>query len=86
MHIGDYAFRSCDLLSSIDIPDSVTSIGKYAFNNFKNPNSLANAFFHNPNGWTVDDTALNSDDLSDPVIAAKYLGDTYRSCTWTRVD
>ena len=29
--IGDYAFSSCDGLTSITIPDSVTSIGSYAF-------------------------------------------------------
>lgn len=29
--IGDYAFLSCDGLTSVTIPDSVTSIGEYAF-------------------------------------------------------
>ena len=29
--IGDYAFRSCTRLTSIEIPSSVTSIGDYAF-------------------------------------------------------
>ena len=31
--IGDWAFFHCDSLTSISIPDSVTSFGKDAFNN-----------------------------------------------------
>ena len=31
-NIGDYAFFSCESLTSITIPNSVTSIGNYAFN------------------------------------------------------
>jgi len=30
--IGDYAFNSCDELSSVTIPESVTDIGEWAFN------------------------------------------------------
>lgn len=31
--IGNYAFYSCDGLTSVTIPNSVTSIGSYAFQN-----------------------------------------------------
>ena len=30
-HIGDFAFHSCEHATSITIPDTVTSIGRYAF-------------------------------------------------------
>ena len=44
MNIGDKAFSQCEALTSIDIPDSITSIGEGAFENCK---SLI--FFQIPN-------------------------------------
>lgn len=38
--IGRNAFRYCTKISSIDIPDSVTSIGAYAFDNCVNSNRI----------------------------------------------
>ena len=38
--IGDYAFESCNSLTSITIPSSVTSIGTYAFNSCDNLTSV----------------------------------------------
>ena len=38
--IGEYAFSSCESLTSVTIPDSVTSIGEYAFAGCKNLTSV----------------------------------------------
>ena len=62
--IGDEAFNNCDGLTSITIPNSVTSIGWYAFN--------GTAFYNNPSNW--DNGALY---LGDCLIrlADGYVGD-----------
>ncbi len=39
--IGDYAFKSCRLLTNISIPNSITSIGIAAFNNCKNLSEIS---------------------------------------------
>ena len=41
INIGEYAFHSCDALTSVTIPDSVTSIGNGAFSNCKALTSVA---------------------------------------------
>jgi hypothetical protein len=38
--IGDYAFYDCDLITSIEIPSSITSIGSYAFSNCNSLTSI----------------------------------------------
>ena len=60
--IGDYAFHECANLTSITIPDNVTSIGDYAFYNCSNLTSIESPTsvtsigsygFHNCNNLTV---------------------------------
>ena len=79
--IGDYAFSACSSLTSITIPNSVTSIGRNAF---RNCSSLTSVIFENPNGWSVEGTAISAEDLSDPTIAAEYLKSTYFQYDWHR--
>ena len=39
--IGNYAFSACEAITKIDMPDTVTKIGKYAFANTKGVKSLS---------------------------------------------
>lgn len=70
-------------LTSITIPDSVTSIGSYAFSNCSRLKSVT---FENKVGWWYASSSdassgktLSSTDLADTVTAATYLTNTY--CT-----
>jgi len=78
--IADSAFVNCSGLTEIIIPDSVISIGSYAFSS----SGLTSVTFTNPNGWTAGSTSISSADLSNPSTAANYLNSTYESRTWTR--
>ena len=65
--IGEDAFASTGL-TSVNIPASVTFIGKSAF---RNCNSLSSVTFVNTSGWTDSDgTTVN---VSTPTAAAEYL-------------
>ena len=81
--IGSYAFAYCKDLTSITIPDSVTSIGNGAFYGCT---ALMNVTFYDPNGWYVTTTqgaASGTDiDLSDVSANATYLTDTYDGYYW----
>ena len=41
-HIGDYAFYGCSLKAADNLPDSITTIGKYAFGSCASLQSIAN--------------------------------------------
>ena len=79
--IGHNAFWECAKLTSVTIGENVASIGYQAFLSCDNLNSVS---FVNPNGWSVDGTALLSDALQNATTAAKYLRDFYCWSTWTR--
>lgn len=76
--IFEQAFAGTNDLASIEIPDSVTSIGNYAFYNCS---SLTSVTFENTEGWAVDGEPI---DVTNPVQNAVYLTDTYLWYTWTR--
>ncbi|MBQ8546335.1 MAG: leucine-rich repeat protein [Clostridia bacterium] len=84
--IGSYAFSHCTSLTSVTIPNSVTSIGIDAFGS-----SLTSVTFENPNGWYVStsssfttETEISSADLSNTTTAATYLTSTYYNYYWRR--
>jgi len=84
--IEDYAFASCLSLETIVIPSTVKYIGRYAFSASSN---LKYATFVMYSGWwyTTSATAtygsaINSSDLNNAEIAAKYLRNTYCGKYW----
>ena len=87
--IYDCAFLECWRLESVTIPDSVTSIGIYAFEDCY---SLTSVTFKNTSGWKVvsynsdmsDAINISSSDLENATTAAQYLTDTYCYYFWQR--
>ena len=75
------SFWECAKLTSVTIGEKVASIGHNAFLSCDNLNSVT---FVNPNGWSVDGTALLSDALQNATTAAEYLRDLYSHSDWTR--
>ena len=65
--IGDQAFKWCDSLTNVTIPESVKELGREAFLN----TWLTRVTFENPEGWVSrDGTPLSS--LADPERAKSY--------------
>lgn len=86
--IGNYLFSESNILESITIPSSVTSIGSDAFSGC---DSLTSVNFVNTGGWWYDysstatsGTNISSVDLANPSTALTYLIDTYAVYYWKR--
>lgn len=79
--IADNAFKDCVGLTDVVIAESVTGIGKYAFDNCT---ALANATFETLEGWKVVKISISKTQLSDTEDAAMYLRATYCAKNWRR--
>lgn len=79
--IPAYAVRDCDGILRATIGASVNRIGAGAFEGCQ---SLASVVFEDPDGWSVGETSLNTDDLSNPSTAATHLTQTYTQNTWVK--
>ncbi len=90
--IANYACENNDQLSSVEIPKSVQTIGKYAFANCTTLTSII--FKDTENEWTISDpssTQITSDDLNNPTTMLTYLTKNsygtpsgYTDYTWTK--
>lgn len=81
--IGNHAFRNIKTLASINIPDSVISIGRYAFYQC---NGMRTVTFDDTEGWYVTTTegATSGKDLvlTSTTNNATYLRSTYDDYYW----
>lgn len=77
VNIGETAFMNTGL-TNITIPDSLTSIGEYAFSGCTKLTSIT---FPNTTGWyrpiSSSATTGTEMDMSDPAQNATWLTDTY---------
>ena len=80
--IGDYAFyiNGTNKIKTIEIPASVTAIGKNIFS----PNNSPNIVFENPNGWYVTQTEGATSGINVDVSNGKAAWYQYRDYYWYR--
>ena len=81
---GSDTFEYCTSLTSITIPNSVTSIGTGAFNYCSNLKSIT---FKNTSGWYLTDysnTEHTNIDVTNPTTNAANLVNTHRFKYWKR--
>ncbi|MBQ2738274.1 MAG: leucine-rich repeat protein [Clostridia bacterium] len=86
--IYKYAFYENYKITNVTIPNSVTSIGSYAFDDCT---SLSSVTFINPDGWwysssssATSGTSISSTNLENTSTAATYLKSTYTNYYWKK--
>ena len=83
--LGGYAFHYVRNLTTIIIPNSVTSIEWYAF---KGCCSLTSVTFENTSGWFVSTSSTATSgtniDVTNPSTNANYLKNTYNNYYWKK--
>ncbi len=76
--VDDYSFYMCSSLSSVTIPESVTSIGVCAF---QYCDKLARVVFENTSGWR---SGVRDISVTNAATAATHLKSTYVYYSWER--
>jgi hypothetical protein len=87
--IDNYAFYNCDILKSITIPDSVISIGKYAFDIF----NLKSITFEDVTTWYIttnetdweNKTGGTQTTVTNTSTNATYFTSTYAGYYWYKL-
>ena len=79
--IPTQGLTDCDSIVRATIGSGINRIGAGAFGGCR---KLISVVFENPIGWTVNETSINTDDLSNPTTAANLLTHTYVQNVWER--
>lgn len=84
VEIDEYAFKECENINSLTLPEGIIRIGEGAF---QDCSALKNVYFNNNNNWIFlryRKESINSDDLSNPEKAAELLTRKYSWGVWIR--